>query len=105
MGMEIENRYKEFIEIFRPEILLLNPHLYYLFDQLIGDLLEEIEAHMGEYIRKACLQVKSQSFTSEIIWLKNAASSQSREIAKIYDEFGPSGLDLANILKSLTARN
>ena len=34
------DRHKEFVKMFRPEILLLNPHLYHLFDELINDLLE-----------------------------------------------------------------
>ena len=34
------NRHQSFVKMFRPEILLLNPHLYHLFDELISDLLE-----------------------------------------------------------------
>lgn len=37
--------------MFRPDILLLNPHLYHLFDELISELLIELEASMKEYIR------------------------------------------------------
>lgn len=32
--------------MFRPDILLLNPHLYHLFDELISELLAELEASM-----------------------------------------------------------
>jgi hypothetical protein len=34
------DRHQSFVKMFRPEILLLNPHLYHLFDELISDLLE-----------------------------------------------------------------
>lgn len=63
-AMDIENKYQEFISIFRPDILLLNPHLYYLFDQLISELFEEIEAHMAEYVKNACDQFKKNMLTN-----------------------------------------
>jgi len=40
------NLHNHFVNLFRPDILLLNPHLYHLFDELIGDLLIELEASM-----------------------------------------------------------
>ena len=87
-----QNKHKEFIHLFRPDLLLINPHLYSLFNDLIADLLEEVETQMKDYIKKICYEFKNSSIQEEIIWLKNSMNSQSREISKIYEEFGPTGL-------------
>lgn len=44
--MADESLHREFVRMFRPEILMLNPHLYHLFDELVLELLEELEASM-----------------------------------------------------------
>ena len=80
----------------------MNPHLYLLFNELIGDLLEEVESSMMEYIKKICYEFKNQSIQEEIIWLKNSMNSESKEISKIYEEFGPTGLELAKTLLELS---
>lgn len=91
--------------MFRPEILLLNPHLYHLFDELISDLLEEVEQYMKDYIRDSCQNLKRGNLTHEIVWLKNAVNSPSKEIAKIYEQFGPTGVDLSKVLLTLSSNN
>jgi hypothetical protein len=91
--------------LFRPDILLLNPHLYHLFDELVGELLLDLEAFMKDYISKSCSDLKNGRLTHELIWVKNAVSSTSREIVRVYEEFGPSGVELAKLLINLSARN
>lgn len=38
--MDVEgNKFDKFVELFQPNLLLVNPHLYILFNKLIGDLI------------------------------------------------------------------
>lgn len=78
MEDESRNKHREFITMFRPEILLLNPHLYHLFDELISELLEEVEQYMHEYIRECCEGLKRGVLTHEIIWLKNSINCSAK---------------------------
>jgi hypothetical protein len=70
-----------------------------LFNDLIGELLEEVEEVMSGYIKIACTELKRNHLGSEIIWVKNSVTSQTREIARVYEEYGPTGIELANTLE------
>lgn len=55
-----EYTFMKFIELFQPNLLLINSHLYKLLDQLILELLSYLPLNqMGDYIRKLCLRIKS----------------------------------------------
>lgn len=47
---------------------------------------------MKDYIKALCFDLKNVVLHEELVWLKNAANSQSREVSKVYDEFGPTGI-------------
>ena len=104
MEDETYNKQLMFVRMFRPEILLLNPHLYHLFDELVLELLEEVEQTMRDYIRGSCEKLRRGNLGEEVIWLKNAVRCQAREISKIYEEYGPTGVDLSKVLLTLAQK-
>ena len=59
---------------------------------------------MSGYIKIACTELKRNHLGSEIIWVKNSVTSQTREIARVYEEYGPTGIELANTLEELSRK-
>lgn len=84
-----------FVKAFQPEMLLINPHLYLLFDQLVSDLLLELPIHtVCGYVHHVCLEIKaycrntasgSLTIGAGFVWLKNAARSSSKEVANAFE--------------------
>ena len=60
---------------------------------------------MKDYIRDSCENLKRGNLTHEIIWLKNSVNSPAKEISKIYEQFGPTGVDLSKVLLTLSNNN
>ncbi len=58
--MEVENKFERFVELFQPNLLLVNSHLYVLFNKLLGELLACLpQQSVCEHVRRLCNKVKS----------------------------------------------
>ena len=100
-------KFRDLINLFEPEMLLLHPALYSLFDSLLSELTNELTINSLVAVTKRVTDdlrhiAKGEArICRELIWLKHIAKSSNSQLRSSLEEFIPSGTELAKAFTEL----